>query len=520
MANKKTISLEELYNYLKRFSLSDSLYAIGLINSALKLNNQEALSEDIPKPVLDWINHNFRNESSRLKLFITASRLARFLILSGTNDYKNERLNIGDRALDKAIELAFRLNEKEVEKDNNSINLTGAKMLARTSQLQFPLQIDVRDVIGRAQLLFIDMPNEIGLKYNLDEKMKEYFDIGVFEFIVSGFVLWIKSNGNLIHDLTVDVERLKNRVTKETLSKFVELSTGTPEQYRRMMRGESWKMMNKQLDMYGLDPFIAMPAIKIENSLLSNDSFVLPQPLYLLQRASWGIFYLLSDKEQEISNKESRNDFRRHFGELYRAYVGKCLSQIYTPSVFIDLDLDYTIKTKKPDFAIIEDDTCILFEVKTGLLKIKTRTLFQEEDILKEIENGNFKKSIAQLNAFEDLILNKKTSPPLFKSVKKVVKIIVGYEDIYAANVMIIPLLERHYGDTFKQFQIATISDIELLGDFVSDEYGICKLFFNKINCEDRFRNITDYLSEIYQRKPDKPYLLHSAYKTFFNRLM
>jgi hypothetical protein len=133
-----------------------------------------------------------------------------------------------------------------------------------------------------------------------------------------------------------------------------------------------------------------MPAIQVRYSTrLPKDTYVVPQPLFLLQRASTGLFYLLADKERDLGaalGQHGRNDFRQSFGDIYRAYVGKHLNLAKDPMRFVDLDAEITTAGEKPDFALIEGDTCVLFEVKTALLTLNARTIFDLDKTRAEVQ--------------------------------------------------------------------------------------------------------------------------------------
>src|SRR5689334_5213059 len=95
MPEEKAVSVDELYDYLKRFSLSDSLYALGLINASMQFGRNGLEESGIPPPILTWVRKNFPTEHDKRLVMLQVSRLARFLILSGTNDYKKPYLDVG-----------------------------------------------------------------------------------------------------------------------------------------------------------------------------------------------------------------------------------------------------------------------------------------------------------------------------------------------------------------------------------------------------------------------------------------
>lgn len=487
---EKSTTLEELYAYLKRFSLSDSLFVIGVINAALRYGFKEVQTDGIPAPTLRWLEIVCKKNIDRVSLSLHLTRLARFLILSGTNDYKEPILDTGSLELEKALFLISTLFDREAEGDIKT-SQDASRVFGRLVQWQFPLQTNRPTVIGRAQLLFIELSREVSATYDVEQKMREYYGVGAFEFIASGIALWIMSTGVLKHNLTIEVDALKSIVTTESIRRFVELSTGTPEDYRRGVRGEQWKEKNKLFDIYGLDPFLYMPAIKTTRTLrLEPNCYIVPQPFYLLQRSSLGIFYLLADHERKLSeaiDKKGRNLFRDTFGDVYRKYIAKNLDQATGPTTFIDLDSDLEgipDGIKIPDFAIVNEEIAILFEVKISPFSATSRTILNEESIKVDIERnpGSYRKAMDQLTSFETALKSKAITDKRFKNVTKIIKILVCFEDIFLANSLFLPLTRELYGnETADNLQIVGISDVETIGAKLSSDQALASLLWEKV---------------------------------------
>jgi hypothetical protein len=520
-------NLDELYAYLKRFSLSDSLHFIGSINAYLKYGTFSPEKKNIPAAIVNLVDTFFRDESERRRLFLELTRLARFLLLSQASDHKSERFESSPKNFSNAVNYVGELYDTDVEKAPSSA-FEVSQMVGRMIQWQFPLQINRAQLIGRASLLFLNQYIENPGSYDYNQKLKEYFGIGAFEFIVSGIALWMMSNGLLAQGLKMEVEALKGKITDQTIETFIQLSSGTQEDYKRMIRGpEYWKSVNKLLDLYFFDPLARMPVVRVERSMTipnPKGAYTVPQPLYLLQRASSGIFQLLADKEMEIANANNqplRNDFRHFFGHvLYREYVLKQLQLAKPPIVLVDIDDNPDFDGKKPDYALIENDVCVLFEVKTGLLRIQARSMFDENAIRAEIQKGAFKKAIIQLNEFEKQILQNQTGDSRFNGVTKVIKVIVGYEDIFVANPMILNLLPDVYGKNGHGFQIATISDIDSIGTYLAHSQDFCSVVLEKVNSDSMTWSFLSFFADRNRDKQVENPVLKEAYDQFISKLL
>ncbi len=520
----KTTSLDELYEYLKRFSLSDSLFVISIVNNAFKYG-VHMLSDDANKNTVAWIQDHCKTDMDRFALMAHMTRMARFLLLSRSNDYKSAILDTGTQEMGYAVHLVATLYEVEVEGKPKSLDDLTINF-GRLGQWQFPLQARRDAIIGRGYLLFEEIPKALGIRYDFDKKMKEYFDLDVLQFIASGLAAWTMSTGVLKYKLTIEVPELAKIVSTTTLDKFVELSSGTPEDYRRYIRGENWKSSDKLLDIYFLDPLLKMPAIRVERSgKLEPGQYVVPQPIYLLMRASLGVFHLLADKEREIAaaqGKSGKNDFKEVFGEVYREYVGRQLSQATQPVDFIDLDKEIGTDIRKPDFALIKDDTCILFEVKTSFLTLEPRMLFDKVLAKEEIDQpkGNFKKAVDQLNIFEEGIKNGKINDERFKGVTKIVKVIVGFEDLFLANAFLLPIAKETYGDQIDRFQVATLSDIELLGAKLANGGDVLKVVWEKASSSELSQwSLSAFVFQNTKETSVENPLLKKAFSDFFLKI-
>lgn len=520
---RQSKSLQELYDHLRRFHLSESLYLIGSINAALKFGFKGLYENDIPEYIKNWLKGIPNDHQTRLNIFLASTRLARFLVLSGANDHKSNPLRLEDNSYGEAVDMAGDLYDEPLESSLKKASSSLANnILGRVGFWQFPLQEHRLVPMGRAYMLYITLPSKLPMTYNIDAKMREYFGIGCFEFLATGLVLWIKSNGTLDYNLKIEIKELEDVVTTESQLAFLQLSSGTPEKYRRILRGDDWKKMNKLNDIYSLDPFTQIPAIAVQHSAkFRKDSFVVPQAKYFLDRASTGMFYLLADKEHElakVSGQAKKNPFRVYFGDVFRQYVLEQLSQGSSKISVIDLDNDFDNPSASqiPDIALLDDKICIVFEVKTSLLTVSSRAFLDEKKLEAEVKIGSFNKAISQLSNFREKILNKEITDPRFKKIETVINVLVGYEDIFTLNSYLLPLLKDHYGDKADSLQLATITDIDSIGTVLQEGMPINEIFQNKLNDPEKEKWLfMQYLSE--HTNVDNM-LLRKSYRTFMSR--
>ncbi len=495
---------------------------IGIVNSCLKYGSLRLEKDHIPPQTMQWIKENYKTHQEKINLSLLLTRLARLLILSNTNDHRRKVLDTGTPELSHALYLVSILHDAEVEGEMRN-EMDFAKIFSRIGQWQFPLQAPKTDILGRGQLLFIDLPDLIKDKYNFDEKMKEYFGMDIFQFMVTGFALWIMTNGILKYRLNIEVDKLKNIVTGDSIEKFLSLSSGTPEDYKRYIRDENWKSSNKLRDMYFLDPFHVMPVVKVGWSLkLEPNSYIVPQPLFLLIRSSLGPFYLLSDKEKALHTEDPRkNPFRSAFGNVYREYVKQHLSLKTSSISLVDLDTEIEYEDERPDFALIEEETCVLFEVKTSILSLDCRMMFDTDKAKEEIGKNTFEKALNQLHKFEQKIKKGDIKDKRFSKIENFVKILVGFEDAYLANAQLLPLIKERYGNNFENLQIATLSDIEIIGTCLAHNGKVVSALRKKVMDTEVYKwAVEPYLLYINKEINTVNPLLDRAWKKFMKRMM
>jgi hypothetical protein len=515
-------SLIRLFSYLKGFHLSDSLVLIGAINSALKYNNKSFNQEGIAPYVIDWLKLHCKTPQNYLTIYIDTGRLARYLLLSGANDHRSKSLDLRNDSFAIALNMTGAVYDTELEK--KLLAEQGARgILARISQRQFALQGEKQHILGRGYLLFVQLAERLKVEYSFTEKMKEYFGIGAFEFVATGMTLWMKTNGYEGDLLAIGIPAMKKVASHHHQSIFLKLSSGSPEEYRRYIRGDNWKSSDQLKDTYGAEPFNRMPAIEINHSMLYKaGAYVIPQPWYFFDRASSGIFYLLADKEQEIgraAGHKGQNPFRKEFGHIYRTYAGIHLGQKNTKFSFIDMDDDFVndLGTRIPDFALIKNDICILIEIKTTLLKIEARSSFDPRTLKAEIQEGSFKKAITQLQIFGEHILGNRVTDKRFAGISRVIKLIIGYEDVYVLNTLLLPMLEEEYGESARDLQLGAVSDLDVMGTMISEEKDIVSLIAEKVDDADQryFAFIALWEREVRKKNP----ILRRSFNELFTRM-
>lgn len=511
--------IEDLYLFLRRFRLTDSLRTIAQINAVLKWHDRRKMP-GVPEVIYQWLEH-VKKSQDNLSLTIFLARMARFLILAGGNDDRDKVLSVGTPEFDKAYNMI--VNIKEVDATfTNEYEIS--RYMGRLLNWQFPLQVNEKAALGRAHILFVELES-YDQDYSLNDHMRKYFEISSLEFIAAGFAIWAWSNGSFDNKPIIDPIDRSKLLTDEMLRKFLLLSSGTPSDYRRNLRGDEYTKVVKTVDQYGLDPFTVMPAILPKGYVKGDSSaYIVPHLKYLFNRATSGVFYLLADKEQEIGSHKgnsNENRLRVAFGHIFRNYVHKMLSVNTGTSKIVDLDNDFELpgKKKRPDFAIIDNDLCVLIEVKLSLLTLNARIYFDEDKLREEVGKGAFDNAGKQIKHFKDEIYSGRIKDKRFENVKRVIPVILGFDEILVLNSVLLPKLLEADPETFADFQLGTITDSEAIGSFLQRGGNFPRALENKLKEGKRSHALHTYLWDDTPTGIDIHPLHVSAFESFIKSL-
>ena len=423
--------------------------------------------------------HSIKKEGYSDHIGIALTEMARYLILSGSNDHKSKRLLVTDPSFNNIYNMVASL-KKPYDEENIS------RFLSCEAQKQFITQPSSYLLhLAKGYLLYSKIPSESNCPYDIDSKMIEYFNISVLEFLACGFYELISSVGQS-KERDIEILELKKFIGNKR-KVFLDLNSLTAEEYRQEIRGkENKNNICADNDIYKLDPFIKKPFLKVKNSSIKDLNHILPQPIFLLKKISFGIFHLLSERER--TNKG--NNFRDKFGTyIYENYIERLFCRITSPIKFINLDKDYSNKSGFnnsgfPDFIIISNNKCILLEVKTSILTVNTRTLFDETYIKQEVlkEGGHIKDCIKKFCNFRKELSTLKKEQE-FQNINTIMSAIICFDEVYEMNSSILPIIEKECSekDLCNNLQFFSAEDLELFSTFLTNEPKNIDIIFDKL---------------------------------------
>jgi hypothetical protein len=185
----------------------------------------------------------------------------------------------------------------------------------------------------------------------------------------------------------------------------------------------------------------------------------------------------------------------------------------------IDIDTDIVYLRRKPDFALISGDKCLLFEIKTSSLKLDARTLFEEKTLREEVRSGSLEKSIRQLHEFKKAILERRLKDQRFGNINRVISIMIGYEEVFVLNSSVLPLMEEYYPELAEDLQFGCILDLETMGSSLASGNDLVNEIISKLENGSKYYPIDGYLINQKKIKVKNP-ITTNAFNEFINLML
>jgi len=441
MKNYSTVN--DLYNYVRKFCLHDALAYIGSVGYKLFYEEQSS-RESLYSSINEW-----------QLVFIAKS-----LILN-SNDHRQEifnrdalikALNICNNIFDERLKVATADGEIP---DSNLIH----NFFIRTSFQQFPFQIGTRKKIPRTLFLFEDIPNDINNpSINIQKEIKEIYGLNINEILTIGMSISTMSASGYFNPasiLNVQSNNLKRFITIENVNKL--LSKFSMDYYS--LREEFKKYAGPAgLEQYEFNPLKVYPIVKTQIAGL-----VIPMPVLLINRITDGLFYDLSEK---FKNKNS-NLFHIFFGkEIFEKYVGILLKEKYDSN---ELFPEWTYGPKKKtsntvDWIIIRGDKAILIECKTSGITQEAKS-FAELDTIQRDLGLRIVKSLKQIDKLVKDIEKRVIGLERLFNIKKFYYVVITFDRIFLSGIPIFKnLISKELEKDkviIKNYQILSIGELE-----------------------------------------------------------
>lgn len=265
---------------------------------------------------------------------------------------------------------------------------------------------------------------------DINEVVKERFGMGVDELLeVEMIILWLCSKHSIPLKLPEKwyAKKSDSILNRENLEKIISYYSVTYEDVRKSNIG-------KQI-------FYSKPFVRTQK----GKEFILVSIYPLIMAFADGLYWILRDYYLE---KEKGQKFLNVFGKMFENYFEE-LTQLYLPNNSWGRIPEG--KEKSADYYIETEKALILFELKSGLLRITAKQQVPDIEQIDTFYDRNIRKAFEQLKSSEDK----------YKGEKTVIKIFLIYEFSNNTHLMMASIPDIF--DENENFYIMTIQELEML---------------------------------------------------------
>jgi len=446
-------TIEDLYQYIKKYCLHSALAFVGDIGAKLLKRDDPKILSLCPQVINEW----------------QLAFIAKALILN-SNDYKSKSLDI--KGLLKCANIYNNLGDKFLKvsrEDDDKFQKAGQSFLIRTAYQQFYLQRKINYLIPRALFLFEEIPSKISdPNFEVDKEIKDIYNLSVKEVIMIGFTIFATTKrGYFYPDYLINFndKDLKKFITKETLGNLIDRLSAD---YPKLREAFNYYKGEEELDPFGFNALRMYPIVKTEVAGL-----VVPVPRFLLERITTGLYYSLMDKYKNYSS----NIFMEFFGkEIFERYVGLLLEQEYKINKLLFKEWSYRKGRNEcltSDWIVVKDNKAILIECKTSGISMEAKSYAELEKIKDDLKL-RVVKAIEQMVSLVNDVKRKCKDLERLYSIKKFYYVIVTYDKIYLSSSFIIKdmikkeLIQKGI-KKIPKYEVLSIDELEDLIPYLKD---------------------------------------------------
>ena len=458
-------------NYMRRFSLIDSLVDVWRYSSHIVDNKPLPPNYAIGKPPFEPIRHHIWPWDLDI--------LAREIVLNAATR--------GDRSLRRWNDLAGAINHIR-DLDNAAYAVSGDERdvlfeIHRIAHRQFPWQIKVGvNPLMRAFKIFgRDAVNAIVLReFGMTMRQVLLMGIAMMGHFQKSAIMSIKQD---CHELGIP-EAAAHALLARLTSPADDLRTVTDKQ---QSYGPDW--------LYAWNPLEATPLVGIDRT--QPDRVVCPLPFYVLRRTSTGIFYDLVKSP----------DFDNAFGDSFQVYVGEVIEFACKPPRFAILpEQPYYIGSNKfygVDWVVSDDTGHLFVEAKAKRLTLGAKILSAGGALEKDLIT--MAKAIVQ--HYQNIRRALDGTTHWQPDGRPIYPIILTLEDWFIFSPRITEALKNHVvrllGEdgipervlTDMPYTVASAHEFEVAIQIVS-EVGIHRLMNEKTSSEERHWSLLPFIRE------------------------
>lgn len=441
-----TCCMKDLYQYIKRYQLSDALAAISRASGYL-----------FHKGVA------FENTEGTTITLWQLAFLAKALILNA-NDFKREKFDI--EALKLCANMYNNLDEPLLNASPNDPFSIQSYYL-RAAYEQFPYQGRFWNAFPRAFYLYKYLSDESKKRNGFDMSQTIYslHKLSVEDTLIIGSCISasVRQGGyfnpaNIINALP----QFKDHLTENKITRFLQKTSIDYKTFREKAHQEE-RAVPQGFEKYGFNPLVQYPIIKTDQRN-EKKQYVVPVLILLPHRVTDGIFLDLWDKYG--------SDFAQFFGKVFEKYLGLLLREYYDDDHLIREPVYGKDSKRGPDWIILEGNSAIIIECTINRLTKKIKSLGDFSELQKKLQQKLVSCVEKYPQKIED-IKRGKTGTPNYDRIISFYPLIVVLDPLYGANSIIRDVINselRKKGMNSFPYQILWIGELEDLCAFKENE--------------------------------------------------
>lgn len=407
-----------------------------------------------------------------------------------------------------AIRMTFYLSDLKLL----SVTTKPYEILMYNTYRQFPYQESTMQSLSRTLYLYNDLWNKTENAKHIDIKqiVKEVIGIDLEIFLLIGFSFlgqalkngfFRKYDEDTINKLTDQFRHIFQLKNQDCFIKRI----GADFNHYRIYNGD-------------LNPLIKFPIVITHQNPDPQlpEVYIIPSLRNFNIRITNGLYYDLTD----TMRTKSGNPFKNAFGHVFQNYIGILLKEHFKTWEIIP-EIRYNKHNDTVDWFIVKDNRAIIIEVKQSSLSLESKLSGSLKGIKKDISKNIFKAIKQIYNTIEAIQSNKYSSLAIFKNITRFEKVIICYEPLYNAHLIVRELLKTGYEENTSNhiYHIINIDSFEKLLAYQEDSESLFELlYFKSITDEYKEMDFNEYLIANYPNIEKTNTFLLKRYDTFFSQ--
>lgn len=345
--------------------------------------------------------------------------------------------------------------ESPIEKRKTSPEEDLVSTLVRLAYQQFPFQEEVYHTLPRHLLLYLDThvaypsidPNAALLKKT---------GLSIKDFMTIGIAFYAASLEHSTFDRkfieNTPIPSLQPHVRSKKVTAFLSMAAADFATFRNLCLQEVQRFPKAGL--YRFNPLFDRPVI-----ICRDGSLCVPIPLLIPYVITKGLYYDFLDQ----FSQDSGNPFSEWFGHAFEQYGGLLLRDAFgSENVFEEPVYDKPQK-RGPDWTVIQGNSAIIFEFRSGRLDKRAKTYGDYEEITKLLQRNVLETLRKIPSKIEDL--RSGATGVSLSGVTEYIPCVVTYEPLYSHELFldVISRELRNWNVPKFDFELMSIEDLEWL---------------------------------------------------------